>query len=333
VEARPYRAIDRHALATPPAVENSLASLAKYLTQPARDEREKARAIFRWVADRIAYDAEGYFSGEYGDLSAAGVLQRRKAVCEGYANLFLKLCQQAGLTAAKIHGYARGADHVPGAKVPKSNHAWNAVKLQGKWHLLDVTWGAGHLRGKDFVKQYNDYFFLPAPDKLIFSHLPEAPRWQLLSRPVARAEFGRQPWVSPLLFRYGFSAQAVRQALQRKDFRGLATVFSFQGNLTVRQAPLSRHLRAGTEYRFRVESPDALAVAVINGTKWHPLTRDGRSFEGALVPAQGNLGLAVRLPGEKSYWTVLQYVVEGPEEAGPTVATTESGSSTGAAVR
>ena len=58
-----YTAIDQHALHTPKSAERTIASLAAYLTRPARNDREKARAIFRWITANIAYDDVAAMTG------------------------------------------------------------------------------------------------------------------------------------------------------------------------------------------------------------------------------------------------------------------------------
>ena len=97
IQAQPisYQRIDTHVLQTPNQMETSVKMLAAYLVKPARNEHEKVRAIFRWVTENIAYDTDGYFSGQYGDLSPDGVLKSRRAVCDGYAALFKMLGEVA----------------------------------------------------------------------------------------------------------------------------------------------------------------------------------------------------------------------------------------------
>ena len=96
---RDYTPVDRHALAAPAAAERSLDSLAAWLGgAPARDEAERARAIYRWITDRIAYDAGAYFSGRFRNTQRApeDVLRQRRAVCDGYAGLFEALARRVG---------------------------------------------------------------------------------------------------------------------------------------------------------------------------------------------------------------------------------------------
>jgi transglutaminase/protease-like cytokinesis protein 3 len=78
------------------------------------------------------------------------VFKTHKAVCEGYANLFLELGQEVGLDVAYIRGKVR-QDLAPLDLIPEAFrlinptydwtlHAWNAVKVGGYWQLVDTTW-------------------------------------------------------------------------------------------------------------------------------------------------------------------------------------------------
>ena len=148
IQAQPisYQRIDTHVLQTPNQMETSVQTLAAYLVKPARNEHEKIRAIFRWVTENIAYDTDGYFSGQYGDLSPDGVLKSRRAVCDGYAGLFNMLGEAAGLEVVIVTGYSKGYSYAVGDTYDgTTNHAWNAVMIDNQWHLLDATWGAGYL--------------------------------------------------------------------------------------------------------------------------------------------------------------------------------------------
>ena len=199
-----YDEIDRYALKTPAAAEQDIETLAAYLSKPCRDDREKARAIFRWVTSRVSYDVSGYLKGEYGDLSALGVLKSRSAVCSGYANLFEELAKQAGLEAVTIQGYGKGIGYGPGQPVQGStNHSWNAVKIEGYYYLLDCTWGAGYINGQSFVREFVPFYFLTSPKDFIYSHFPEDETWQLLENPVSKIEFEQLPFLKPGFFNAG----------------------------------------------------------------------------------------------------------------------------------
>jgi hypothetical protein len=312
-DRNPYAAIDRHALRAPKEDEKSVESLARYLIKPAKTDAQKARAIYRWVADRIAYNVEGLRSGKLGDNSTAGVLKNRRAVCDGFANLFLDLCKEAGVEAAKVGGLAKGIDFQEG-KPPKSgNHAWNAVKVAGKWALVDATWGAGGIQGKKFVKQFKAYYFLPPPDQLIFSHFPKDPKWQLLTKAISEKEFREQPRPDIYLFLMGATAPAIRKAMKEEGFRELVKVFPPPGEpVTLRTAPLQRHLKEGTRYRFRIESSYFGAVAVHHGGRWRAFTRKGKVFEGVIVAPKGVIKVRGLIGNGANYrhWDIMEYVGE-----------------------
>lgn len=199
--SRDFAAIDAHARSAPESAARSIDSLANYLTTSSRDDREKARAIFCWIAHNITYDIS---------LLAAKpdpqtTLDRRRAVCAGYAVLFRSLAQAAGLKAAIIHGGSKAPG--PAAAIGPDgllNHDWNAVEIEGAWGLLDCTWGAGRLdeRGR-FSKRYTDHYFLTPPDLFAYDHLPHDPRWQLLDPPLSKETYLRRVKVQPAFFECG----------------------------------------------------------------------------------------------------------------------------------
>lgn len=66
-------------------------------------------------------------------FNAYGVLINGKAVCEGYSKAILMLLRMAGLEAKSVVGYGiDGTNKIP--------HAWNMVKINGVFTLLDSTW-------------------------------------------------------------------------------------------------------------------------------------------------------------------------------------------------
>ena len=85
------------------------------------------------------------------ESSWQATLTRRKAFCQGYAELLQKMCQIAGVPCEVISGYGRGFGFPIGQaeNVRQSNHAWNAVKIQEHWHLVDVYLGRRPRRGAE----------------------------------------------------------------------------------------------------------------------------------------------------------------------------------------
>ncbi|MCK5702813.1 MAG: hypothetical protein KAI29_16735 [Cyclobacteriaceae bacterium] len=160
-------------------------SLAINLTQQFNDERSKVRSIYTWIALNIIYDQNALFSSGVSNQNALDVWKSRLAVCEGYANLFHEMCAKSGIESRIIKGYVKD---IAGTDLRFPNHAWNSVKIDGKWQLLDVTWASINNEGSKLantkltnnqLRQKLDHFFLVNPSRMILTHLPEDPYWQL----------------------------------------------------------------------------------------------------------------------------------------------------------
>ncbi|KAL4608354.1 kyphoscoliosis peptidase [Arapaima gigas] len=162
---------------------NSVEVLVQDLLKGTNSDIEKLRSIWMWVTHHIEYDVEGFLNPSLRLNSPSEVLRTRKAVCAGYTLLFQKMCSLAGIECQEVSGHSKGFQYKPGKRFTGSgNHARNAVRLDGKWHLLDSTWGAGHVSkdGHRFTFKYNEFYFLTHP--------------ALFVRPFAR---GRQVAASP----------------------------------------------------------------------------------------------------------------------------------------
>ncbi|MGD2135941.1 MAG: transglutaminase domain-containing protein [Gemmatimonadales bacterium] len=208
--ANAYAAVDAHVDRTPAAAERSVEELARHLAQAGPDDRTRARAVFRWVTGNVRYDVRGFRTGDYGDLSPAGVLARREAVCTGYAQLAEALGRAMGLEIRVVRGWSKGYGYTTGQTFDgPTNHAWNAVRIDGAWHLMDPTWGAGYLGpGMEFVPHFQEHYFLTDPDRFVFDHLPVEPEWQLLERPITSEEYADLVYLRAAFFLTGLEVRS-----------------------------------------------------------------------------------------------------------------------------
>ena len=173
----------------------NLKPLVDWLMRGVVDPFERVRILHDWVALNLTYDWAGFLANQIPDQSIPAIVRRRTAVCAGYARLFEWVCRTADLECATISGHARGYE-LPGAgpeDVKKADHAWNAVRIDGAWYLLDVTWDSPGAPGTPAEGQeFSTSYFLLEPEFMIYQHLPTEPAWQLLSEPVDGARFARQ---------------------------------------------------------------------------------------------------------------------------------------------
>ena len=183
--------------------------LVRFLVAGERDPYRKVKLLHDWIADNIAYDVKSYFSTEKHESNAADALQRRVAVCHGYGSLMEEMCELAGITCRTISGYGRGYLFASGevGSSDRENHVWNAVSLDGRWHLVDVTWDAGHVEGREFQKQYSTTYLFMEPRHFVYTHLPNEPKWQLLARPLTTEEFDQLPHLRGRFFDNGLLLQ------------------------------------------------------------------------------------------------------------------------------
>ena len=72
-----------------------------------------------WTLDQLEYDHSlNWCSAESG-------LTRHQGTCESYQRIYSKLLDAAGIANGRITG---------------NGHTWNAVKIDGKWSQIDLTW-------------------------------------------------------------------------------------------------------------------------------------------------------------------------------------------------
>jgi Transglutaminase-like superfamily len=186
--------------------------LAKEVTKNLTTDLEKVRAIFVWITDNIEYDFELYKNPELqaklytstNDI-IENTLNTKKAICGGYSYLFKSLCDDAGIECVYIDGLSRQYLESNEEKtVP--DHAWNAVKIDGKWFLLDTTWASGNGFGNRFEKGFDNYWFLTNPKEFFYSHYPTEQKWTLLNEKYNREKFYDLPaTISHHLFTQGIS--------------------------------------------------------------------------------------------------------------------------------
>lgn len=85
------------------------------------DGSDYARALWLhdWTLDHLEYDHSlNWCSAESG-------LTRHQGTCESYQRIYSKLLDAAGIANGRITG---------------NGHTWNAVKIDGKWCQMDLTW-------------------------------------------------------------------------------------------------------------------------------------------------------------------------------------------------
>lgn len=124
--------------------------LASEITDSMTTE-EKAKAIHDYLINNTTYDIDNYNAGTIPKTSykVEGVLIKKKAVCQGYAETYFMFMQILDIPCKMISGTGNGEPH-----------AWNLVQLSdGKWYHIDCTWDDPIMQDRSQILRY-DYFFL-----------------------------------------------------------------------------------------------------------------------------------------------------------------------------
>jgi transglutaminase/protease-like cytokinesis protein 3 len=161
---------------------------------------QKARAIFFWIASTVKYDYYLYSNNLVQpifdtNLDAQYTFKTKKGVCQNYANLYRYMCDKVGLECKSISGWGKNFPICINPEGEK-NHAWNVVKINKKWVLLDATWAT-----IDTSNRVDAYWFNTPPEQFIYSHLPEDSTFQLLNKKFTKKIFLNFPIVSDFLFK------------------------------------------------------------------------------------------------------------------------------------
>lgn len=94
-------------------------AVAQCRQQTNGSEYDMALWLRDWTLDQLEYDHSlNWCSAESG-------LTRHQGTCESYQRIYSKLLDAAGIANGRITG---------------NGHTWNAVKIDGKWCQMDLTW-------------------------------------------------------------------------------------------------------------------------------------------------------------------------------------------------
>lgn len=112
-----------------------------------KSNKEKAKRIYGWIGKHVRYD--------YGFRCWSGydALLKKKSTCSGFSELYYFLCRKAGVPCHMVSGNTHGGAH-----------AWNIIKIKGKWYQVDSCWYACDRRGSKYfgqTKHFRDHKLAP----------------------------------------------------------------------------------------------------------------------------------------------------------------------------
>ena len=89
-----------------------------------------------------------------------------KCVCEGYAKAFKYMLDSFGIESTLVIGTATNSQG------ESENHAWNYVKLNGRWYAVDCTWDDPIIVGGFSNDEIKYTYFLKGANTFSRDHFP-----------------------------------------------------------------------------------------------------------------------------------------------------------------
>ncbi len=217
-----FRQADSIAMRYPNHSIQDLKLLSERLTNDLPDDTQKFRAIYRWVCENISNDYTLYalnkrkreklkykpdqleaWNRQFTKRVTKKLLEDHSTVCTGYAYLIKELAYHADINCVMVDGYGRTA-HANIGGPGYANHSWNAVQLNGTWHLCDATWSSGEIdpTRSMFIKKFNPDYFLSDPAFFIRNHYPLDTSFVLTSNLPTLREFLDRPLIYKAAYHY-----------------------------------------------------------------------------------------------------------------------------------
>ncbi|MBQ7435372.1 MAG: leucine-rich repeat protein [Oscillospiraceae bacterium] len=126
------------------AVINAVSDLVSSLGLENMSDYEKVSTIHEWLYNNVNYDWEHSSDPTYQiQFTDYAALVGRKAVCQGIATAYYRLCLAAGVDARYVSSQVL-------------NHGWNIVNVGGKYYEVDATWDS-NTREKNYANPLPNY--------------------------------------------------------------------------------------------------------------------------------------------------------------------------------
>ena len=198
--------------------------LAARIQKDFSSDIDKTRAAFKWLTNNISYSLRLAQSGRrsieykfYSEQERISKLQaikdkivndafvNRIGVCEEYAQSLTKLCDLMGIESQVLKGNVRNSSNEIGRNTNTTNHAWNVVKIDNQWKIIDATWASGYSMNGKWVRDFSSYYFDIPINEVGKTHFPNDKKWQILWNVRSKSNYYRQPIYQTYFLERGFS--------------------------------------------------------------------------------------------------------------------------------
>ena len=140
-----------------PFMQDYVDKMATYVVKSCTDssmtDLQKAVKLQKWIMNRVTYDHVDTKDPK-NHVDASVFLHKRNGVrctvCDGYARCYRILMEKAGIDCVYVRGEAK--------KTGDGGHAWNMIKIAGKWYHVDTCWDDTDYDASSSNKTYAKYY-------------------------------------------------------------------------------------------------------------------------------------------------------------------------------
>jgi len=186
-----------------PPMTNPTSLATGFVCRPYRSDVQRLRAIFTWVSEKVTWEED--FET---DIDSKRVIQTKRGCAEEVSVLVMEMCSAVGIQAEIIRGYLKTPGEVPDLGImPRPNHWWNAVVVDGEWRMMDCSLAAPSNPRRGLYSSVGSqiaesWWFLSRPSEICWTHIPEQHHQQHLCPPVAFEVLLALPCACPPYFRH-----------------------------------------------------------------------------------------------------------------------------------
>lgn len=285
-----------------PPMTTAITLATTYVCRPYRSDVQRLRAIFTWVAEVICWEDD--FEGD-GRVDTRRIIQQKRACAEEYAVLVMEMCGAVGLQCEVVRGYLKTPGEIPETNMlPRPNHWWNAVVVDGEWRMLDCCLASPSNPKRALYSSVGSgsadfWYFLTRPSEICWTHMPEHHEQQHLCPPVAHEVLLNLPCSCPPYFINDLEMHDYNTSLTRiEDLEMVHIKFNVPADVEIAAEVETRALSRDADGDFfesgEVVKKRALAQAEwFNGTKRYTVKAllPGDEGHGTLKVYAGKRGL------------------------------------------
>lgn len=133
-------------------IESEIQRVLSEIITDDMSEYEKVEAVNHYIVNHTTYDYSDPKKGQ----SVRVLLEDGTGVCAAYARTTSRMLDVLGIENIGVSGEAYGDDEWIA-------HAWNKVKVDGEWYVLDTTWNHPRTVGG----KHSEYFYFLVSDAFI----------------------------------------------------------------------------------------------------------------------------------------------------------------------